>query len=297
MAAHSSHKILVIGATGGVGSAVSATLIERGVPFRAAIRNLNKANTTAPFTSDKAKGLVEFVEVDFYNPATLEKAFHGIEKVFLMTPPGQTGTAYPMVEAAKKAGVKYIVKLSALGADETPERFLWGSEHGQVEQAITKEGIAFTSLRPGYYFTNGFGVRQTIKEKGAMYAALGDAKLSMIDPRDIAEVVANCLTQPGHEGKIYNLCGPDNLSYFDLAQIFSEVIAKPVTYTPIDDAQLREMAKTFLKSQSNIDGFSNMMGFFRNGGYNKSSPDLERVLGHKGRTFRAWIEENAPAFK
>jgi len=297
MAAPSSPTILVLGATGGIGSAVSTVLIDRGIRFRAAIRNPQKASTSAPFTSDKAKSLVEFVEVDLYNPATLEKAFHGIEKVFFMTPPGQTGTAYPMIEAAKKAGVKYIVKLSALGADETPEKFLWGSEHAQVEEAITKAGIALTSLRPGYFFTNTFGVRQTIKEKSAMYAALGDAKLSMIDPRDIGEVAANCLTQAGHEGKIYNLCGPDNFSYFDLAQIFSEVIAKPVTYTPIDDNQLREMAKTFLKSQSNIDGFSNMMGFFRNGGYNKSSPDLERVLGHKGRTFRAWIEENGPAFK
>jgi len=295
MASKAHPKILVTGATGSVGSCVAAALIEKGVPFRAGVHNLAKATNSPPFNTNKAKDLVDFAEMELYNPATIEKAFHGIEKVFLLTPPGQTHTSYPLIEAAKKAGVKYIVKLSALGVDE-PEQFTWAADHLAVEEAIHKAGIALTSLRPSYFFSNVFAYVPTIKAQNMIAVGLQDARLNTIDNRDIGEAAVVCLTHAGHEGKTYYLTGPDTLNHWEMADLFSEVLGKPITYVPLDDKQLRDVAKTFLPEQA-IDGFANMFLYFRNGGYNRTFPHLEQLLGHKGRHFKPYLQENAAAFK
>jgi len=281
-------KILVFGATGTVGHEVAKALNGLGVKFRAAVR-------PAKLEQIKALQHAEPVEVDLYNPETIAKALVGIEQVFLMTPPGQTFLTKTIAEEAKKAGVKHIVKLSALGAENTdPNAFIWAHEHAVFEQTIKDLGIPLTSLRPSAFFAGLFSDAPQVKQ-GTVARAFGSAKLNFVSTQDIADVAAIALTQPGHEGKVYYLTGPENLSGEELAVIFSQVLGKTIKFTDLSDAQLRQIAATFLPAQA-IDAFSNMFLYFRNGGYDKKFDDIHKVTGHQPRNVKAWIEENKAAF-
>jgi len=239
---------------------------------------------------------IEIVEGDFYKPDSLAPALKGIQKIFLVTPPAQTSSGRSLVDAAAAAGVKHIVKLSALGAEDG-DKFLWAKEHAILEDYITSKGIKLTSLRPSSFHCNMLQDIPTIKSQGAVYKALDDAKMNWISETDIGEAAAVCLTTDGHEGKIYYLTGPDTFTPGEIAKLVSEIIGKPVNYVKLTDQQLREQAKNFLPNQQAIDGFSNMYGYFRNGGYDKQFPDLEKLLGRKGESLKAWLANHANAFK
>jgi len=286
-----SPKILITGATGTIASAVAEGLGKKGVAFRAGMHNVSKA--------DKLKAITgaEVVELDLHNPDSLAKALKGIEKIFLLTPPGQTFVTGGVLEQAKKAGVKHIVKVSAIGAEEKDRTlFVWAAEHKDAEDLINKSGIALTVLRPSAFNTNLFRDVQTIKEKNSIFNASGDAKLNFIQVSDIADVAVATLTTSGHEGKVYQLTGPDSLSYHQIAQLLSDEVGRKITYVPISDEDLRKSI-SFMPQQA-VEGFSNIMKYFKSGGYDRpNSGDVEKVAGHKPGSIKDWIHQNAAAFK
>jgi len=219
----------------------------------------------------------------------------GVEKLFLMTPPAQTFLGRSIAEQAKKSGVKHIVKLSALGAEEKDQtKFVWAAEHAQIEDFIKSLGIALTSLRPSCFMSNLYMDIDSMK-KGGIYHGWGDEKLNLIATSEIGEVAAIALTEPGHEGKEYYITGADTLTGKEIAKVCSEVLGREITYHNVLDQQLREQAATFLPPQA-IEPFSNMHNYFRNGGYNRSFDDFEKVTGKKPQSFRAWLEANKGAF-
>ena len=164
-------KILVTGATGNVGSKVVERLSATGASVRASVQSSSKA--------DKLKNAgVEPVEFDFTNPETLRAAFDGVEKVFLLTPfvPNMVELGLRAIEAAKKAGVKYIVRMSAMGADAEPAIQL-GKWHREVEKAVESSGIPYTILRPNSFMQNySTALSGDIKAQSAFYLPVGDAK-------------------------------------------------------------------------------------------------------------------------
>ena len=148
-----------------------------------------------------------------------------------------------MVTEAKKAGIRHIVKLSALGADmESAVASL--RLHRQTEKIIEESGILYTFLRPGEFmqnFVNWFS--QTIKEEGAFWR-VGDTKVSFVDVRDIAAVAVQALINNHdgrHNGKAYTITGPEALSYYQVAEILSNATGKKIDYVNIskEDARRR----------------------------------------------------------
>jgi len=245
------------------------------------------------------KGLkgCETVEVDYHKPESVAKALQGIEKVFLVTPPGQSYIGHQLVPAFVAAGVKHVVKLSALGTEEKdPTAFAWAFEHRGVEDAIKKAGISLTSLRPSSFYSNIFGDAATVKGQSTLYRATGTAKLNWISNEDVGEVGAVALTTPGHEGKEYYLTGPHTLSAEEFGKLWSDVLGKQINVVLIDDAQLRESVKAWIPNEEGINGFSNMFIYFKNGGYNREFGDLEKVLGRKAQPIRPYLEATKQAF-
>lgn len=140
--------ILVTGATGNIGSHVVKQLTAVGATVRAAVQTTSKV--------EAIKGpRVQLVELDFNKPETLRAAFQGVERVFLLTPvvANMAELGIKSVEEAKRAGVKYIVRSSALGADAEPGIRL-GRWHREVEKTIESSGIPFTILRPNSFMQN-----------------------------------------------------------------------------------------------------------------------------------------------
>jgi len=282
----SSPKILVLGSTGSIGSEVAKALNARGVDFKAAVHSLEK--------SEKLKELphAKPVVVDLYNPQTLATALEGVEKLFFLTPPGQTHVAQTIIDEIKKAGgVKHIVKLSALGCEEKdPQQFQLAHEHSQFEDLIKSNGFALTSLRPSSFFTNLLQEAHSIKETNSLGNYHNNTKMSWIAPADIGEVAAIALTQAGHEGKDYYLTGR-RLTMQEVADILSEVLGRKISAVPLDEKGLREKVSAFLPPAF-VDPYVNMMDYFANGGYDKFFDDFEKVTGKKLAELKPWIQQN-----
>src|SRR6266403_3076541 len=191
--------VLVTGATGTIGRDVAKILSENAVPIRAGVRDQAKARKQ--FGAD-----IALATFDFEDAASFPGALKGVEKVFLLPPlmPNQLEVANAFVDAAKRAGVRHIVKLSVIGLDT--ESFTFGKWHASGERHIRESGLAFTFLRPNSFmqnFINHFPPRD-----GVIYLPWGNGTASFVDTRNIANVATDVLTSDGHEEKIYTLTGP-----------------------------------------------------------------------------------------
>src|SRR5215218_515959 len=219
--------ILVSGATGTNGTEILKRLATGDVQVRAMVRSLDRASTIAlPH--------VEVVEGDFDRPETLLAALDGVERAFLLTHSSERAQAQQIafVDAARQSGVAHIVKLSQFAADaNAPDRFR--RYHAVVEAALKASGLAYTILRPNLYMQGLLNFRSTIATQNAFYAAAGDAKVSMVDVRDIADVAVAALTESGHEGKIYELTGPQALTHAEMAELLSRALGRRVAFVDI----------------------------------------------------------------
>jgi uncharacterized protein YbjT (DUF2867 family) len=225
--------ICVTGAGGTVGGEVVKQLEGAKTPFRAAYFSEQKASAA------RSRG-IDAVTIDYNRPETLEAAFRGCEKLFLLGPNVQNQTELELnaVEAAKRVGVRHIVKLSVLGADQ--EGFLLAKIHRPVENAIQSSGIAWTMLRPNGFMQNVVTyLSDTIKSEGVFYSASGEATISHVDVRDLAAVAVKALREPGHEGKVYSLSGPEALTYDDIANELSNVLGRTISHINLSPSDLK----------------------------------------------------------
>ncbi len=219
--------ILVTGATGNIGGEVVRLLSHKGEQVRALVRDPQKAQ-------ELAQNGVELAQGEFDNAASLDAALAGIDSAFLLSPstPQQVEQQGNFVDAAKRAGVHHIVKLSGAGASENnPQQFArW---HWQVEQHIRNSGIPFTFVQPIYFMQNFLGkdTAQMIATHGRFAAPIDpNLKFNVVDARDIAAVAASVLAENGHEGKTYIVTGPELLSSNEQAEKFSAALGRHVSF-------------------------------------------------------------------
>lgn len=280
--------ILVTGATGTIGGEVTRQLIAAGVRPRILVRDPAKAKAF--------EGKADIAQGDFTDAASLDRALKGVEKLFLAySGPNQTEVESKVVDAAKQAGVKHVVKLSVFGADTGALTFArW---HRPVEQRLEQSGMQWTHLRPLNFMTNTFGFIETIKSQGAFYAPTGEGKTSFIDPEDIAAVAVKALTQPGHEGKAYLLTGPEALSGADQAAHLSKALGKPVKFVDVPPDAARQSLSNLPLPPGTLDALLDLMSGMKRGLASEVTPTVEQVLGRKPRTFADWCQRNAAAFR
>ena len=227
------HKsVLVTGATGTIGRDVAKRLSEKAVSVRAGVRDQVKARKQ--FGSN-----IALAPFDFENDKTFPGALEGVEKVFLLPPllPNQVEVMNAFVDAAKRAGVLHIVKLSAIGIDDETQPTAIKS-HSANERHIRESGVAFTFLRPNSFMQN--FITYFPPRNGAIYLPWGNGTASFVDTRDIASVAAKVLTSDGHEGNIYTLTGPAALGIADVARILSEAAGREFKYVDVPEGAARD---------------------------------------------------------
>src|SRR6266566_3627047 len=227
--------ILVTGATGLNGRELVRRLSARGVPVRVLVRNAARADALlAPYLS-AATGLgVEIAEGDMARPDTLAAALRGVERAMLISSadPGMLDAQSNFIEAARKAGVTHVVKLSGI-IPEPDSPFRFARMHAEIERRLEASGMAFTHLRAGEFMPVYFRQVPLIVTKGAFFLPMEQAKIASINVGDIAEVAAIVLTGQGHEGKIYPLTGPEALSMAEVAQKLSNATGKSIQYVNV----------------------------------------------------------------
>ena len=275
--------ILVTGAGGTVGSEVVRQLQAAGAKFRAAYHSASKAEAA------RAKG-IDAVLIDYNRPETLSAAMQGAEKLFLLSN-GIPEQEINAVNAAKAAGVKHIVKLSVIGAQE--EAFSFAKVHRAIEKAIEGSGLAWTFLRPNGFMQNMVTYSgDSIRAQGAFYSSVGDARIAHVDVRDIAAVAVKALTEAGHEGKAYTLTGPSALTYTEIAEKISSASGRNVSYVNLSDADLKQGLLGSGMPEPYADAYLDLMRHYRTDELAKTTDDVRRVTGRDARTFDEFAKES-----
>ncbi len=284
------NPILITGATGNNGTEIIKRLTEKGVPVRALVRDVDKAR-------DLLGPDVELTQGDFDEPESLRAALAGVERAFLLTKSSERAEAQQLalVEAAKQSGISHIVKLSQFAADEnSPVRFL--RYHAVVEAAVRASGMTYTFLRPNLFMQGLFNFAPTIVNQNAFYAAIGDAKVSFVDVRDIADAAVAALTEPGHENKIYDLTGPEALSHSDIAQQLSNAVGREMKFVDIPPEAMRDALTALKMPPYQVDGILEDYAHYRRNEASAVLPGVQNATGHAPHNFAEFARDYAHQF-
>jgi uncharacterized protein YbjT (DUF2867 family) len=285
-----SNTILVTGATGTVGSKVVQALAGKAdVSVRVAVRD-----------PAKAKGLganAQPVAFDYAKPETIAAAVKGADRVFVLTPfqQDQVELGNRLVDAAKAAGVRHIVKLSAIGSDMEPGIQL-GRWHRAVERHLEATGIAYTILRPANFMDN-FIHYYPPQADGNIYLPLGTGAASYIDTRDIADVAALVLTTPGHDNKAYTLTGGEAVSTAQAAAHLSEATGRAINYVDVPEEAAKKAMLDLGMPGWMVDAMMELHGIVKAGYAAGTTDTVKELLGRAPRTFAQFARDNAAAWK
>jgi uncharacterized protein YbjT (DUF2867 family) len=228
---------------------------------------------------------------------TLKKALSGMDRAFLLTNSSELAARQQInfVEAAKETGLRHLVKLSQWAADaNSPVRFL--RYHAEVENTIAESGMNYTFLRPNLFMQGLLGFRETIMKEGKFFGAIGSAKVSMIDVRDIARTAAFCLTNPGHENKTYNLTGPQALSHDEIADKLSVALGRPIRFVDVPSQALLEMLLSVGFPVWQAEGLVEDYAHYARGEAAEVSSGVYDVTGHNPVNFEEFAHDFAMAF-
>lgn len=280
--------VLVTGAAGKVGSRVVTELSERGIPVRAFVRDPDRAAAVLGGETELAHG-------DFAEPASVRRALDGIERMFLLcaNDPRQVVYGTKVIDAAAAAGVRQVVMLSTIGAMAgSPTVFL--DQHGRIEQHLRGSGIPAVVLRSSHMMSNILGSAATIQQAGRFFLPAGDARIAMVDPRDVAAAAAAVLVTAEHDGSTYVLTGPEAITYNEVARRLSSALGRPIEYVDVpDEAAAAGMTQGGLP-QWLAEQVVAVFGALR-GGLNVSTTSSVRELtGREPRTFEEFARWAAP---
>lgn len=282
--------ILVTGATGKVGQEVVRQLSAAGSPVRALVRDPARA-------SHIRLPDVEIAVGDLARPETLAPALAGIDRVFLCSSvdPDQVNLQGNLIDAAKRSGAQRIVKVSVAGGPDSGTQI--GRWHWATEKQLEASGIAFTMLRPILYMQQMLTYGPSIASTGAFSAPLGAGEVAAVDARDVAAVAVCALTEDGHDSQIYDLTGPEALSFDAMADAISGAIGQKVTYIHAPPDYVRKQMLSTGVPRWLADDMLILFASFREGYGSAVSDAVQLVTKHKPRTFQQFARDYANAFQ
>ncbi len=276
--------ILVTGATGNVGRELVHRLTERGAPVRILVRDERKAGDIDP--------KVERAVGDLDRPEKLTPAMQGIDCVYIVTP--VTTQVTHLVQAARQAGVQQVVKQSTIEAGRSLGPGKW---HREQEIMIEEAGFAWTFLRPTMMMVNTIEWwAATVRQQNAVYFPAGNGRVSPVDAGDIAAMACSVLSQPGHEGRIYELTGPEVLSIREMVQTLAYALGRPIRFVNIPVLIASMWMRRSGLSTELVGGLIETLGALRRNEYAYTTDAIERVTGCKPRSYSEWCIDHVASF-
>jgi uncharacterized protein YbjT (DUF2867 family) len=279
--------IVVTGATGHVGSALAAQLAASREPVRAMTRRPSAA-TFPPG--------VEVVYGDAEDRASLDMAFRGADRAFLMSAQAPGSAEHPtqdlaLVEAARRAGVRQVVKLSVYDGGETDD--VIGAWHREAEAAVTASRMEWTLLRPGRFMSNALQWASEIRRGDTVHIPFAHRPAAPIDPADIAAVAALLLTTGAGRTTSYQLSGPEVLTPSDELELLGKALGRSLRLIEPDVEATRAGMLTGGMPAAVVDAI-----VARVGGSEGAAvlPTVTQLLGRPPATFSTWATAHAAAF-
>jgi uncharacterized protein YbjT (DUF2867 family) len=282
--------IVVTGATGQAGSEVVRALAARGDRVRAFVRDPGPARR-------QLGGNVELAAGDLADPRSVRAALDGAETLFLSCAddPRRVGWETSAIDAAVAAGVRRVVKLSAVGAEPGSPVAFW-DWHGQVEQHLRASGTGWVILRSSWYMSNLLAAAAQVAAEGRLYAPAGQARVAMIDPRDVAASAAALLSSPGHEGRTYLVTGPEAITFAQVSAALSAATGRGIEFTDIpgeaaEQAMIAGGVPAFAAGH-----IVRIFAQLRQGADRRVTATVQALTGSAPRDFAAFARDHARLF-
>jgi uncharacterized protein YbjT (DUF2867 family) len=268
-----------------------AELQRQGHQVRAGYHSRERAEQAAASRQDA-------IAIDLSQPGTVPPALAGVDAAFLVTAsgPGQPQQEQNLIDAAKAAGVRRVVKLSVWRADEqlTPIARL----HRAGEQALESSGLGWTFLRPNFYMQNFLRLMaRSIRETRSFSQPETSAPIGFVDAGDAARVAAHVLVTAGHDHRVYDLTGPEALTYDQAAGVFSRVLGSPVRFRGLPDEQAREeMLRSGLPT-GYADTLIEVSRVYRDGGAERVTPVVRELTGRDPVSLEQFVRDHRSVFQ
>ena len=261
--------ILVVGASGTIGSEVVRLLRAKGEKVR--------------LTTSREPKEASAVKLNMATGEGLRAAFDGVDKVFLMSPPGYAdhySMLAPVIQESKRRGLKKVVLMTAMGANADAS-----SPFRRAEIELEKSGLAYNIVRPNWFMQNfnSYWIRG-IREQGKIIVPAGEAKVSFIDTRDISEVVATLLTTSKFDNRDFDITGPEAIDHHQVAGAISATTGRKIVYAENSPEELRADLLAAGFAPDYADFMLLIMGFLREGYSAGVTSGVRDVLGREARS-------------
>jgi NAD(P)H dehydrogenase (quinone) len=223
---------VITGATGHLGRLVTEDLLRRGVPagdITATGRDITKAK-------DLADHGVRVLAIDYDDPASLDAAFRGADRILLISAsePGRRARQHEnAIDAADRAGAGLLAYTSIANAGTTTMRL--AAEHQATEAALRASGLSYVLLRNSWYVESYTAQVPAILQRGSLAGSAGDGRVSAATRADYAAAAAAVLTGDGHAGRAYELGGDEAFTLAELAAEIGAQAGQPVSYLDLPE--------------------------------------------------------------
>lgn len=267
---------LVIGAHGQIGSALVTLLATQGQTVRRA--------------TSRAAAQPGEVQVNLASGEGLAQAMAGVDQLFLMAPPGfanQDALLIPAIDAAKAAGVRKVLLLSAMGADADEAIPL-----RRAELHLERSGLAWNVIRPNWFMQNFHTFwLHGIQTQGQIFLPVGSARGSFIDTRDIAAVAAKLLSSDDFVNAAHDLTGSEALDHTEVAALLSKAAGRPIGYTEISEAAMREGLLGAGLPTDYAEFLLVILGAFKAGYAERVTDGVQRIAGKPPIRFAQYAQD------
>jgi uncharacterized protein YbjT (DUF2867 family) len=280
--------ILITGATGQVGREAVNSLVAAGAAIRVLVRN---ASSTAGLHG------VQVVQGSFEDDASLTCALEGVDVMLLAgrDSPGAVSQHQRVLAHARRANVRHIVKLSAIGASSASPIALM-RDHHEIDEEIRVGPASWTLLKPHLYMQNLLRAADAVRREGRLAAPMGDRRFPLVDTRDVGAAAAVVLRNPvAHAGQTYALTGPTAPSYDGVASALSRIAGRAVVYEPVPPQAYEDRLLA-----AETPGWRAFDLAHIASAYSPSddavSPDLPMLLGRRPRSLADFLEDHRDLF-
>jgi len=286
-----SSTVLVTGATGRTGR-----LLVDALRPEHTVRALVRSTSTIPPGWDG----VELAVGDLGEPSSLRAAMEGADALVLLSPmdPQLDVLEAGALRAARQAGVGHVVKISTtVPVEDSP--ISWWRAHARAERALRESGLAWTVVRPNGIAFFLLDYAASVQADGVMRTCAPDGRMALIDPRDIAAVVAAVLRDPARfAGATLEVTGPEALSYDDVAALLGRLLGRPVGHQPVAPEEVRRTLLAAGRPEWEADGVVANMAMTCGDawGFDRVTTTVREVTGRQPRSVEEFLRDHLDRF-
>jgi uncharacterized protein YbjT (DUF2867 family) len=279
--------MILVTTAGKVGSEAARRLGELDVPVRVLVRRPEKV-------ADLAQDGVEVFPGDLDSPESIDRAMQDVSRVILVTQP-VLSQELSVIDSAKRAGIEYIVKITNKSDAHSPIRRR--RIQSEIEDTLVASGLSYTLLCNNAYMQNFLMMALGVAQTSSFSTATGDGRIGHVDVRDVAAAAAEIAVSPaGHAGKKYWPTGPESLSGKDVAEIFTKVLGRPISFDPISyEEQKQAMIDVGLPEPVANDN-ALAVAWMADGDCDYVTDDVPQILGRPAGSFEQFVVDFAEAF-